>query len=268
MSNEAVSKPIIDIKKDRELVELIKRTIAPDATDDELALFLYQANRMKLDPLAGQIYLLKFRNSDGTSRISIGISIDGMRSKATDTGKLQGIQRGISTDKDGNEIRDKDGYPVRAWAEVYREGWTKPAREEVTFKEYARRNKDGSLRQNWKDMPDTMLKKCAEAAALRMAFPIELSGVYIPEEVDAPVREIKEAKNNTPTQQIENEKVRHEDLVEIAKKYRLDITDAPERIVMTEYLEKETYYELAKLLAPMGYKYHSNEGAFVLEGGI
>jgi hypothetical protein len=35
----------------------------------------------------------------------------------------------------------------------------------------------------WVTMPETMIKKCAEAAAHRMAWPAALSGIYIPEEM-------------------------------------------------------------------------------------
>jgi hypothetical protein len=39
-------------------------------------------------------------------------------------------------------------------------------------------------KDGWRKMPDVMLKKCAEAAALRRGWPEDLSGLYVEEELD------------------------------------------------------------------------------------
>ena len=49
--------------------------------------------------------------------------------------------------------------------------------------EYAQLTKEGKPTAFWKNKSHIMLAKCAEALALRRAFPIELSGLYTKEEM-------------------------------------------------------------------------------------
>lgn len=151
-----------------EQIQLITDTVAKGATRDELKLFLYRATKMGLDPLKpGQIYFIKY----GTGPGSIVIGIEGFRAKAGRTGKMSGVKTGV--------IKDDNGTILYGWAEVSRSDWKEPARAEVPFAEYTKSS------GNWAKMPETMIKKVAEAAALRMAFPDDLGGVYIPEEEEA-----------------------------------------------------------------------------------
>lgn len=148
-------------------LDLVKRTVAKNATDDELELFFYRCKELQLNPLMpGQVYFLKFGSAPGT----IVIGLDGFRSRAQRTGKLVGIKRGV--------VRDSSGKCIGAWADVYRRDWDHPAHEEVALSEYFDQRKP-----IWKNMPETMIKKVAEVAALRMAFPEELGGVYSEEEM-------------------------------------------------------------------------------------
>lgn len=150
-----------------EQLQLITNTVAKGATPDELKLFLYRCQNLGLDPLKpGQIYFIKYGNSPGT----IVVGIEGFRARASKTSKLSGIKRGA--------IRSADGTLIGGWAEVYRNDWKEPAREEVPLSEYS------TGKGQWLKMPETMVKKVAEAAALRMAFPDDLGGVYTKEEMD------------------------------------------------------------------------------------
>lgn len=182
-------------------IELIKATVAKNATDEELKLFLYRAQILDLDPLKpGQIYFVKYGNSPGT----IVIGLDGFRARAAKTKRLAGIKRGI--------IRDDKGKCIGAWAEVYRNDWTHPAREEVALAEY------NTYKAMWAKMPETMIKKVAEVAALRMAFPDELGGMYSDDEM----KQADHAKDVTPPLETEEKE-------------------------LDEYLEDESSYTLSKI---------------------
>lgn len=168
----------IQVGFNREQVELIKRTVAVGATDDELKLFLYVAKKRGLDPLTKQIYFIKRKRTNPVTKkyediATIQTGIDGFRLIASRTGQLSGIRRGVI--KEGDRL-------VGGWAEVYRNDWQHPAREEVSLQEYMP-VREGKPQGLWATMPETMIKKVAEAAALRMAFPEPLSGIYSDDEM-------------------------------------------------------------------------------------
>lgn len=150
-----------------EQMKLITDTVARGASSDELKLFLYRCRNMGLDPLKpGQIHFVKYSTGPGT----IVVGIEGFRSISQRTGKKSGVKRGV--------IKDEKGKLTGAWCEVYRSDWKECAREEVPLAEY------DTGRGPWKNMPETMIKKVAECAALRMAFPDDLGGIYEPAEMD------------------------------------------------------------------------------------
>lgn len=164
-----------------EQMDLIKSTVAKGATDNELKLFLYRCKEIGLDPLKpGQIFFIKYGSGPGT----IVIGRDGFRARAAAIGLHTGTKVGI--------IRDDKGFCLGAWCEVYRKDWKEPAREEVSLKEY------DTGKGQWAKMPETMIKKVAEVAALRMAFPDQLSGLYSTDEMDQATPAIKDAKHVHP----------------------------------------------------------------------
>ncbi len=170
-----------------EQVELIKSQIAPEATDSELQLFLYQCKRTGLDPMARQIYCIH-RKTGNTKKMSVQTSIDGFRVVAERTGLYGGQSAPIWEE-------GKDGYPTKCTISVYKfKGGVRyeAAVAVAFFREYVQlkdewvggqRTGNKIIGDMWAKMPHTMLAKVAEALALRKAFPQDLSGLYTTDEM-------------------------------------------------------------------------------------
>jgi phage recombination protein Bet len=172
-------------------VALIKRQICPGATDDELRMFLFDCERSRLDPFARQIYSIGRREKyeeDGqwrwrTKRVT-QVSIDGFRLIAERTGEYAG-QLGPEWCGSDGQWRDVwlEGEPAAARVAVLRKDFEMPLWTPAAFAEYCPRNDKGKPTGLWAKMPAVMIAKCAEALALRRAFPRELSGLYTNDEM-------------------------------------------------------------------------------------
>lgn len=149
---------------------------------EDLTYFLYVANRTKLDPMARQIYAIyRWDARIQKEKMTIQTSIDGMRVIAERSGKYAG--------QDDIEYKELDGqtFPVAATATVHKinpiNGVTVATKATARWSEFVQKTKDGKPMGLWGSMPYNQLGKCAEALALRKAFPNELSGIYSEEEM-------------------------------------------------------------------------------------
>lgn len=181
---------LYDLDFDEEKIALMRRTIARGATEDELALFVEQCRRTGLDPFARQIYSVRRKQWNSQSRSYeeaqvIQVSIDGFRLIADRTHKYAG-QVGpwwCGPDGEWKEVWLSDEAPSAAKVGVLRHDFHQPLYAIALFKSYVQTNAHGEPISRWKTDPAGMIAKCAEALALRRAFPHELSGLYTTEEM-------------------------------------------------------------------------------------
>lgn len=164
-------------------VALIKDTIARGASDDELMLFLHLAQRSGLDPFSRQIYLIERQanvNGQWITTRQPQTGIDGLRLIADRTDRYApGREPSFSYDADGR-LETATSY-VKKWV---RGEWHEVAAT-AHYREYMQAKKDGNPTKMWAEKPHIMLAKCAEALALRRAFPAEMSGLYTADEIPA-----------------------------------------------------------------------------------
>lgn len=183
---------------------VLRDTVAADLEPPEFALFVEICRAKKLDPFSRQIHASKrWDSASGTHRMTVMTGIDGFRALAERTGKYEGQNGPFWTngdyikDDNGNAVLDDEGKvrfvwfevwpfdepPVAAKVEVLKRGFRAPLVGVARFQEFAATKKSGGLNHMWGKFSSVMIAKCAEAVALRRAFPDEMSGLYTDDEM-------------------------------------------------------------------------------------
>lgn len=174
-------------------IELIKNTLCPGITNDELKLFGFACKNSGLCPFIKQIYPVK-RGKGDYSKMTIQTGIDGYRLIAERSKKyIPGQEPEFKYLKDGR-LFSATAYVKK----LASDGSWHVVAATAFYDEYVQVKQDGSPNSMWAKMPRAMLAKCAEALALKKCFPAELSGIYSEEEMsqaDNPVLDIQPVKS-------------------------------------------------------------------------
>jgi len=160
-------------------LDVLRRFICADfkgapPSDGELMFFMLYCRRHGLDPFSRQAHLLKTKNGP-----QVCLGIDAMRIRAAATQQYAG------QDEPAFE-HDQRGAILACKVVVYR----LVGGQRVGFPGIAWMGESRGTSPIWGTRPRGMLEKCAEAKALRKAFPESCGAFYAPEELDdaAPVR--------------------------------------------------------------------------------
>lgn len=170
------------------VTETILRPSKRSATAAELALLAEQAIRTGLDPMSRQIYgIYRWNKRTRDEEMTIQVGIDGLRIIAERTGKYVGQDGPFWRDDetDWTDVWFKSTPPTAAKVIVRKAAGGQVAETPAVAmrSEYMPTTKDGLPSGLWRDKPALMLAKCAEALALRKAFPQDMSGLYTDDEM-------------------------------------------------------------------------------------
>lgn len=149
---------------------IIKTTFCKGCTEDEVRFFLSVCQKTGLNPILREVYAIKRGGS-----LTIQTSIDGLRYLAMRTGEFFGCKimyHGLEGDWTDAWIKPGPPMLARASVSVKRHGTVITFDAVAKFSEF---NADSPL---WRKMPMHMLAKCAEALALRRAFPRGMASIY------------------------------------------------------------------------------------------
>ena len=157
-----------------------------NVSDQEIMMFMALCRFQRLNPFLREAYLVKYGNQQAT----IITGKEAFLKRAMSIKECTGFKAGVTVQR-GDDLLHTDGIVpkgcelVGGWAEVHKSTWAFPLRIEVSFQEYVGKKADGTTNSMWTSKPATMIRKVALVQALREAFPVDLAGMYPPEEINS-----------------------------------------------------------------------------------
>ncbi len=177
----------------KEVVLALQNSLYPGAKSESVAMVLAYCTAAKLDPLTKPVHIVPMSVKVGKDRwewrdvVMPGIEL--YRTKAVGTGRYAGQDEVVF----GPDVTESFGdvsvtYPAWAKVTVYRivDGHRVPFTAVARWKEsYATASRDSAApNAMWRKRPYGQLEKCAEALALRKAFPEAVGAHNTAEEME------------------------------------------------------------------------------------
>jgi phage recombination protein Bet len=152
-------------------------------TDEQVFKYMMLCKAQSLNPWVNDAYLVGYDGKDGP-QFSLITAHQSFLKRAEASPEFEGIEsgvvvslKGVITERQGDLMMDNEVL-VGAWARVHRSDRKIPSYDALNLKTF------NTGRSRWAADPAGMIVKCAEASALRKAFPSTLAAMYCKEEMD------------------------------------------------------------------------------------
>ena len=191
--------------EDSQRIEEIRRLFAPKLSDSEFHFFVGLGKATGLNPFLREIWSVKYQEN---TPAQVFIGRDGYRKAAQSHPDYEwhepdSIYENDLFEKLNGQISHKynlkdRGKLIGAYCLVKRKSSTKPVCIRVSIEEYS------TGKSLWNTKPETMIKKVAEAQALRLCFQDLLGGTYGEEELPPTPAVMRVVDGSTQTEKLKH----------------------------------------------------------------
>lgn len=146
---------------DPEIIDIIRKSIAPQLTDAELKVYLGVCRKYNADPIMKDIVPVIFTTKKHGRVLNFIMTRDFLLKIANKEDKLDGLQSKV--------IRNDKGFIIGASAIAWKKGCSHPFEADVDFKEYYNKNNEV-----WGTHPGAMICKVAEVKVLKLGWNVDM----------------------------------------------------------------------------------------------
>jgi len=153
-------------------------------TEEQATKFVMLCKARGLNPWEGDAYLVGYDTQNGPPTFSLITAHQAFLKRAEVHPEYDGMESGVIVRDEAGQVVDRQGdfyldgdTLLGGWATVYFKNRKHPMQKRVRLATFCK----GFGR--WKDDPAGMIVKCAEADALRSAFPNTLGGMFLDDEM-------------------------------------------------------------------------------------
>ena len=151
--------------------------------------FIMLCSAKKLNPFEADAFLVGYDGQNGPE-FSLITAHQALLKRAEVHPEFDGMTSGVIVKDGGGALNDLEGdfhleeqELVGAWAKVVFKNRKVPSTDRIALRHFIKTNNRGEPTKFWRENPAGQLVKCAEASALRKAFPTMCGGMYLREEI-------------------------------------------------------------------------------------